>query len=221
MVKKIRRKIKAGKGSSAGYPAVLLMTPLFGPRREGRLLPGPWEAPGRLAEFFQDHFGATVTSADRPIGPRRFREWIARARWEELGLANWPGGAFPVSDLGDEPAETGAPLLACLPILVSAPRREAEGLLERLGSAWTEVQETAYERWTHDAFNAIPGYDRVVHAPLARIGAANRAIDILNLRVRDEFDRAGLSTPSPFPPFPPEVLARVPGEIVLPAPPAL
>ncbi len=218
MVKKIRRKNKTGKESSAGYPAVLLMTPLFGPRREGRPLPGPWEAPGRLAEFFQDHFGATVTSADRPIGPRRFREWIGRARWEEMGLASWPGGAFPVSDFGDEPSETGAPLLACLPVIVSAPRRDAERVLNLLASEWTEVQETAFERWTHDAFNAIPGYDRIVHAPLARIGSANRAIDILNLRVRDEFERAGLAPPAAFPPFPPEILTRVPGEVSLPSP---
>ena len=220
MVKKIKRKVKHGKDTTVGLPMVLLSTAMFGSRRRGRPLPGAWDQPGLLAKFFSDHFNMTITSGDRPIGPRAFENWLGRARWENFGPANWPGGAFPISSSDDDPPSGDDPTLACIPILILSSRRDMDAALNRAGGDWKEIQETSFERWAHGAFNLIPGYDRIVHSPLAPIAAANRGIEILNARTRDEFDRAGLSRPPSFPPFPAETLSRVPRIISLPAPPA-
>lgn len=208
MVQKIRKKTKGGADALRLVPLVLVVSALAGPRRGGRDVRRPFSPAWRLREIFVDHFDLDVVSTDRPLG---LDEYV-----------RWPGAADPVwtmraagehkvvltktpQEYDDDSIHAGiVPLLA----LVAGSR------LDDLAALWAadlpEVARVGLTGAFNEAFNLIPGYDRVLFVGPRPARDLNGLIGHLYALVSDECASGGVATPSSFPLCPERVLSAGP-----------
>src|SRR3989338_588005 len=81
MVRKIKKRIKAGPDTVFAVPLALTVTALAGPRREGRDVRRPFSPAWQMRDLFLDHFDLDVVTTARPVSPD--------------GSGPWPGAAGP------------------------------------------------------------------------------------------------------------------------------
>lgn len=208
MVQKIRKKTKGGADAPRLVPLVLVVSALAGPRRGGRDVRRPFSPAWRLREIFVDHFDLDVVSTDRPLDMEEYVRWpgavdplwAMRAAGEhKVVLTKTP------QEYDDDSIRAGiVPILA----LVAGSR------LDELAALWAadlpEVARVGLTGAFNEAFNLIPGYDRVVFAGPRPARDLNGLIGHLHALVGDECASGGVAPPSPFPLCPERVLAAGP-----------
>jgi len=209
MVKKIKKKIQKGPKASYAVPLVMVLTALYGPRREGKDFRRPLEGANEIRSALQRHLGPPLILADRPLSIAEYLSWGFKSRPARLAEMFSNAGILPMGKTTDNDRE-GDPQLGVLPMVALVQERELNGFSERLSEDLSEIDRVAFQNAIYPALGLIPGYDLLLSAPLSPAQGLNHAIDALNAALKEAFEQAAVSFPGPFPSVPEPVLASIP-----------
>ncbi len=213
MVRKIKKRIKAGPDTVFAVPLVLTVTALAGPRREGRDVRRPFSPAWQVRDLFLDHFDLDVVTTDRPLSLDEYAAWPGAAdpRW----ALQSSGDHGAVLTKAPESLDDATIRLGIVPVIA----RVSGGALDALASLWRtefpEVARTSLTGLLNEAFGLIPGYDRAVFTGPGPARDLNALIAHLSALVADECALGGVAPPMAFPLCPERLLASVPGTMRL------
>ena len=206
MVIKIRKKIKEGPKGHYAVPLALPIACLFGPRRDTRDFRRHIEASGRLRSVLAGYLGLEVLVADRPLSIAELIEWDLKARPGRLAEMFWRLGVVPMGTaIGGDDERVGI-----LPFIALARGARLDNISHFLGKEFPEVTHVAIQNILAPAFELIPGYDFFLCHPPVHLRDLNRALGGLNMMVRDEFEKAGLTYLEDLAAFPQGILEAIP-----------
>jgi len=208
MVRKIKKRIKAGPDTVFAVPLALTVTALAGPRREGRDVRRPFSPAWQMRDLFLDHFDLDVVTTDRPLSLDEYAAWPGAAdpRW----ALQSSGDHGAVLTKAPESLDDATIRLGIVPVIA----RVSGGALDALGSLWgtefPEVARTSLTGLLNEAFGLIPGYDRAVFAGPRPARDLNALIAHLSALVADECALGGVAQPMAFPLCHERLLAAIP-----------
>ncbi len=198
MVHKIRKKTKKGPKASYAVPMVLVMTCLYGFKREGREFRGMLERPDSLGTLLAGHFGQEVVLAERPLSIREYLEWGLRSQPGRLAEMFGRSGLIPMGPAVTEEDLGTFPRLGILPFLVLIKGRDLEAFIRRDWPELSEVACVALQNCLYPTFNLIPGYDLLLYSAPCHARQINGAIVTVSAILEAEFERGGIACPEPF-----------------------
>jgi hypothetical protein len=198
MVQKIRKKTKKGPKASYAVPMVLVMTCLYGFKREGREFRAMLECPESLRTVLAGHFGQGVVLSERPLSKREYLEWGLRSEPGRLAEMFGRSGLIPMGPAVTEEDFGTSPRFGILPFLALVKGRDLEAFFQRDWPELSEVSRVALQNRLYPTFNLIPGYDLLLYPAPCHARQINAAIVSLNAILEAEFERGGIPIPEPF-----------------------
>jgi len=209
MVRKIKRKVKAGPETPCAVPLVLVVTALAGPRREGRDVRRSFSPAWQLRDFFLDHVDLDAISTNRPLSLDEYVAWPGATdlKWA-IRAAGEPGAILTTTP--DEATDVSGPQLGVIPLIASVPGSELESLSRLWREDFPEVARAALVTIFNETWGLIPGYDHPLFVPPCHAQDLNAAIAHLNALVADECVLGGVSQPRPFGVCAERMLAMIP-----------
>lgn len=197
MVKKIRKRIKRRSGGPQAVPLVMPLVCLYGLRLQGKEFRNRFENPGKVREVYQAHLGVPVVIGDRPLSLAEYRGSNLIFSPARAAVHSSSSGVAMLGAPSGSPVE-GRPVLGLIPVVAVVEETTREGFMDRSRAEFSEVLRVAFQNSVAPGFHLIPGYDRLIYLPPVHAGRINEAISVINERMREEFDAAGVEFPGPF-----------------------
>jgi len=190
MVKKIRKPFKKGPKADYSVPMVLVMTGLYGLKREGKDFFWELEKPEDLRMILSDHFGYPVILGERPLSREEYLDWGLRGEPGKLANMFVQTRLIPMGPYVHPVNEGKEPRLGILPLLCLVKGAGLKGFLNDSWVQLPEVTQASLNRIFYSSFNMISGYDLLLYPGPIHPRAINEGISWINGELEAEMERS-------------------------------